>query len=248
MQEDNIHVFSNQTNNVAKNYLDSIKSYADVKLLFDVGTVIVLSIIVLVLIDIIKLPTASLFLLIYLFVIMIPQFSTIQRSYQYFINMLPAYDNVMKLKKQCLENSEINEFNGAKIELNNRLHLENVSFSYIDKEHYFMKNLNLKILRGKTTALIGPSGAGKSTVADLVMGLIKPDEGVITVDDITLSNKYFNFWRNQIGYVSQETFLFNETVRFNLLLAQPKANEEDINECIKTRPQPMNLFQNSLKV
>ena len=68
MQEENINIFSNQTNQVAKNYLDAIKSYADVKLLFDIGTVIVLSIMVLFLIEIIKLPTASLFLLIYLFV------------------------------------------------------------------------------------------------------------------------------------------------------------------------------------
>ena len=119
MQEDNINIFSNQTNQVAKNYLDSIKSYADVKLLFDIGTVIVLAIMVLFLIQIIKLPTASLFLLIYLFVMMIPQFSTIQRSYQYFINMLPAYDNVMNLEKQCLENSEVIESIGYKIELNN---------------------------------------------------------------------------------------------------------------------------------
>ena len=103
MQEENINIFSNQTNKVANNYLDAIKSYADVKLLFDIGTVIVLSIMVLFLIEVIKLPTASLFLLIYLFVVMIPQFSTIQRSYQYFINMLPAFNNVMNLEKQCLE-------------------------------------------------------------------------------------------------------------------------------------------------
>ena len=119
MQEDNIEIFSNQTNQVAKNYLDSIKSYADVKLLFDIGTVIVLAILVLVLIDVVKLPTASLFLLIYLFVMMIPQFSTIQRSYQYFINMLPAYDNVMNMEKECLENNEIKESNWRWIILKN---------------------------------------------------------------------------------------------------------------------------------
>ena len=170
MQEENIRVFSNQTNQVAKNYFNAIKSYADVKLLFDVGTVIVLSIMVLVLIEVIKLPTASLFLLIYLFVRMIPQFSIIQHTYQYFINSLPAYDNVMVLEKQCLENSEIRESIGDKMEFKKEVTLENVSFSYRDEEHFVMKNLNLQILAGKTTAISGPSGAGKSTVADLVMG------------------------------------------------------------------------------
>ena len=233
MQEENIRVFSNETNNVAKNYLESIQTYADVKLLFDVGTVIVLAIMVIILLEVIKLPTASLFLLIYLFIMMIPQFSMIQSSYQYFITMLPAYDNVMMVEKQCLENSEIMEYNGDKIELNNAVTLDNVSFSYRDKDHEFIRNLNLNILAGKTTAIVGSSGAGKSTVADLVMGLIQPDEGEIKVDNITVSNNFTGYWRGQIGYVAQETFLFNETVRFNLLLAQPKANEKDINEALK---------------
>jgi len=214
MQEENIRVFSNETNNVANNYLESIQTYADVKLLFDVGTVIVLAIMVIILLEVIKLPTGSLFLLIYLFIMMIPQFSMIQSSYQYFITMLPAYDNVMMVETQCLENSEIMEYNGDKIELNKAVTLDNVSFSYTDKDHEFIRNLNLDIKVGKTTAIVGSSGAGKSTVADLVMGLIWPDEGEIKVDNVIVSNNFTGNWRGQIGYVAQETFLFNETIKF----------------------------------
>jgi ATP-binding cassette subfamily C protein len=232
MQEENINIFSNQTNKVANNYLDAIKSYADVKLLFDIGTVIVLSIMVLFLIEVIKLPTASLFLLIYLFVVMIPQFSTIQRSYQYFINMLPAFNNVMNLEKQCHENTDLLASKECQIELNKVISLENVSFSYRDEEHFLMKDLNLKIPVGKSIAIVGPSGAGKSTVADLIMGLIQPYEGKITVDGVPIT-KCPSSWRSQIGYVSQETFLFNETIKFNLLLSEPKADEEDILEALK---------------
>lgn len=233
MQEDNITVFSNQTDQVAKNYLNSIKSYADVKLLFDVGTVIVLALMVLFLIEIIKLPTASLFLLIYLFVMMIPQFSIIQHSYQYFINMLPAYDNVMNLGKECLENIEIKESIGERMVLNNAVFLNNLSFSYQDDQYFSIENMNLSISAGKTTVIAGPSGAGKSTVADLVMGLIKPDEGEIMVDNIPISKDFIGFWRNEIGYVAQDTFLFNETIRFNLLMAKPKANEKDIGDALE---------------
>jgi ATP-binding cassette, subfamily C, bacterial len=228
MQEENIKIFSYQTNSVAKNYIGAIKSYANVKLLFDVGTVIVLSIMVLFLIDVIKLPTASLLLLIYLFVRMIPQFSTIQHSYQYFINMLPAFENVKNLEKQCLDNSEDSKFKGNKIKLNKAIKLENISFSYQDKEYFAIDDLNLKISAGKTTAIVGSSGAGKSTVADLIMGLIKPDKGDITVDSISVTENYIGFLRDQIGYVAQDTFLFNDTIRFNLQLAQPKASEKDI--------------------
>jgi len=233
MQEENINIFSNQTDYVAMNYLDAIKSYADVKLLFDIGTVIVLSIMVLFLIEFIKLPTASLFLLIYIFVIMIPQFSTIQRSYQYFINSLPAFDNVINLEKQCLENNDLMLNKKCEIDLKKEIMLENVSFSYGHNNEYFMKNLNIKIPVGKTVAIVGPSGAGKSTVADLIMGLIKPDEGKIMVDDHSIS-KCSGSWRNKIGYVSQETFLFNETIKFNLQLSKPQANEIDIIKALKS--------------
>lgn len=232
MQEENINIFSNQTEKVAVNYLEVIKSYADVKLLFDVGTVIVLSIMVLFLVNVVKLPTASLFLLIYIFVIMVPQFSTIQSSYQYFINSLPAFENVMNIEKQCIDNREILESKKCKIEFNKILRLENVSFAYED-EHYLMKDINLEIPAGKTIAIVGPSGAGKSTIADLIMGLIKPFEGKITVDGHSIFN-CINSWRSQIGYVSQDTFLFNETINFNLFLSKPKANEKDVIEALKS--------------
>ena len=233
MQEENIRLFSNQTNRVAQNYQDTIKSYADVKLLFDIGTVIVLAILVLFLIEIIKLPTATLFLLIYLFVRMIPQFSTIQRSYQYFINMLPAFGNVIHLEKQCLINKDILEDKDCQIELNKYINLENVSFAYIEEEQFLMKNINLQIPIGKSIAIVGSSGAGKSTVADLIMGLIQPYEGKITIDGVPISKYNIGSWRSQIGYVSQETFLFNETIKFNLHLSQPEANEDNIIEALK---------------
>ncbi len=82
---------------------------------------------------------------------------------------------LINLEKQCLENIEINESSEDKITLKNAITLENISFSYRNEEHYVMKNLNLQIRAGKTTAIVGPSGAGKSTIADLVMGLIQPD-------------------------------------------------------------------------
>ena len=237
MEGENVEVFSKQTNQVASNYLNTIRSYADVKLLFDVGTVIVLAIMVLVLIQVIKLPTASLFLLIYLFVRMIPQFSSIQRAYQYFTNMLPAFGNVMNLEEDCLENSEatgsVDTSFDESIELKKEIRFENVTFAYQDEYDFTIKDMGLRIPAGKTTAIAGPSGAGKSTVADLVMGLIQPNDGMVMVDGVPVLEKSLALWRNSIGYVAQETFLFNETLRFNLLLASPDASEEELNESLK---------------
>ena len=146
--------------------------------------------------------------------------------------MLPAFSNVIHLEKQCLENSDLLETKECQIELNKVIRLENVSFSYGDDESYLMKDLNLQILVGKTIAIVGASGAGKSTVADLILGLIEPYEGKITVDNVPIT-KCFTSWRSQIGYVSQETFLFNETIKFNLLLSQPQAQDEDVIVALK---------------
>lgn len=233
MQDENIKVFSEQSDQVARNYLESIRTYVDVKLLFDIGTVVVLSVMVYFLIEIIKLPTATLFLLIYLFVRMIPQFSTIQRAYQYFINMLPAFSNVMKLEKECQENSEVPGEMDEKIKLEKEIKFEDVRFSYLGEDHFTIPGLNLTIPAGKTTAIAGPSGAGKSTVADLVMGLIKPEKGEITVDGVRVTEDSLSSWRNNIGYIAQETFLFNESIRFNLKQACPDASQEDIMEVLK---------------
>lgn len=233
MQDENIQVFKDQSNQVASNYLGAIRSYADVKLLFDVGTVVVLAVMVFFLIEVVKLPTASLFLLIYLFVRMIPQFSTIQRAYQYFINMLPAFGNVTDLEDQFLENCENSKLEEESIELKEAITFENVTFSYHGEDHFTLDSLNFKIPAGKTIAIAGPSGAGKSTVADLIMGLISPEKGRISVDGTSVSDEFFASWRNRIGYVAQETFLFNETIGFNLQLASPSASEEELNEALR---------------
>ncbi|UTB33123.1 MAG: ABC transporter ATP-binding protein/permease [Methanobacterium sp. ERen5] len=232
MQDPNIKLFSNQTNEVTSNYMDTMRSYVDVKLIFDVGTVIVLSIMVLLLIDVVKLPMASLFLLIYIFVVMIPQFSTIQRSYQYFINSLPAYENVLNLEEECILNKENLVNINSQIQFDHSIKFENVSFSYETKKHYSINEVNINIPKGKTVALVGPSGAGKSTMADLLMGLIQPDTGKITVDDNALD--FIGSWRDKIGYVSQETFLFNETIKFNLQLSNPDATDTDIYNALES--------------
>jgi ATP-binding cassette subfamily C protein len=159
---------------------------------------------------------------------MLPQFSAIQNSYQYILNMLPAFEDVVSLEKLCRENVENLSYKKSPTRLRKEVSFHNVSFSY-QEEHFSIIGLNLRIKAGKTTAIAGPSGAGKSTIADMVMGLIRPVIGTVTLDGDSISQS----WRNEIGYVAQDTFLFNETVRFNLLLAKPDAEEKDLIETLK---------------
>ena len=104
-----------------------------------------------------------------------------------------------------------------------------VTFTYRgDGETPALQDVSLKIAAQTTTAIVGPSGAGKSTLADLLMGLVTPSAGSVCVDDVPLSPERLQAWRRQVGYVSQETFLFHDSVRANLLWAQPEATDDDI--------------------
>lgn len=231
LEEENIKTFSNKSREVASSYLGAVRNYADVKLFFDTGSVFFLAMLVLVMVEFLKIPTATLLLLIYLFVRMIPQFSTIQHTYQFFLNMLPAYGNIRELERKCQEAREVPEKKIQNIQFKESIKLEDLVFSYPQGD--FNLNIDhLEIGYGKTTAIVGPSGAGKSTLADVIMALHPPDQGKFQVDGQSLEGNLFS-WRQKIGYVAQETFLFNDTIRNNLLLAREDATEEDLYQVLR---------------
>ena len=147
--------------------------------------------------------------------------------------MIPAFATIMDLERECEKASEP-KLKTGKVELHGEIKFENVSFSYDSSgESFSLKNLNLTIKAGQTTAVVGLSGAGKSTIADMVMGLINPENGNILIDNDVLSGDNLSAWRSQIGYVAQDTFLFNDTICNNLLLAKPGAAEEEIITALK---------------
>lgn len=231
MEEKNVELFQDVADDVSQKYTDAFRNYADVRFMFDLGSVVILSIIVFILVAVLAIPTAELLILLFLFVRIIPIFSTIQRSYQYFINMLPAYKTVTEMEKECLNQAEF-ETKIKEIVFKNSVTFKEVNFSY-GPDKFSIDNLNLDIKSGKTTALVGLSGAGKSTVVDMVMGLLMPDGGDVLIDGKPFTKEYVSAWRGKIGYVAQETFLFNDTIRNNLLVASPDADEEMLLESLK---------------
>ncbi len=101
------------------------------------------------------------------------------------------------------------------------IEFRNVSFSY--NETPILKNINLTIPKGKTVALVGSSGAGKSTLADLVPRFHDVTDGEILVDGVNIKDYSIESIRAQIGIVSQEPILFNDTIGNNITLAHPDA-------------------------
>lgn len=110
--------------------------------------------------------------------------------------------------------------------------LDNINYSY-DREVPVFKSLNLNIPKGKTTAFVGPSGIGKSTLADLLLGLVKPSQGDILINGKPLRTYSLNSWRKRIGFVSQDTIIFNISIEENIRLGKPGASKDDVIEAAK---------------
>ena len=110
--------------------------------------------------------------------------------------------------------------------------VDNVSFSYGGSLRV-LDGLSLSFPQGGTTALVGPSGSGKSTVLNLLLRLYDPDEGRILVDGNDLRQVRFSALRRKMSYVGQDTFLFSGTVRENLRLVRPEAQDGQIIEAAR---------------
>ena len=108
----------------------------------------------------------------------------------------------------------------------NSIEFRNVSFAY-DIE-LILKNINLKVEKGKTIALVGPSGGGKSTLADLVPRFYDPTEGEVWIDGKPLTDYEIESMRKLMGIVTQESILFNDTIFNNIAFGMPNIDEEHV--------------------
>ena len=114
------------------------------------------------------------------------------------------------------------------------LECQNVYFRYNQNQStYALENINIQIPANHMTAIVGPSGAGKSTLIDLLMGLNQPEKGEVLIDGMPLTDENLLSLRKSISYVPQDPFLFNATIRDNLLMIEPNATEEEIWEALE---------------
>lgn len=109
---------------------------------------------------------------------------------------------------------------------------EHVEFSY-EESKKILKDISFTLNAGKSIAIVGPSGSGKSTIVNLIPRLYDVDSGSVTFDGIDVRKLDLKFLRDQVGVVSQETYLFNGTIRENLLYAKPDATEKAMVEALK---------------
>ncbi len=118
-----------------------------------------------------------------------------------------------------------------KNDFENNITLQNISFKY--ENEYVLKNFNLKVPKGSTIALVGQSGSGKSTIANLVTRFYDVNEGEIAIDNVNIKQLSKKSLRGLLGLVTQDSILFNDTVKNNIGLGKENASEVEIMEAAK---------------
>jgi ATP-binding cassette subfamily C protein len=230
VEDRHVRLFAALVDRVRQLAAAAVRTQAGAQQYFEIGTVLALSAVLYVSIEVLALSPAALLLLLFLFARILPRFSTIQESYQRFLHYQPAYHALLRMQSRCEAAAEPTAQLREPIDLREAVCLENVSFAY--RTDPVIRDLHLAVRMGEITALVGPSGSGKSTVADLVIGLLEPDRGRVLVDGVPLTAGRMQAWRGRIGYVAQDTFLFHDTVRANLLWASTEATAEDLDQAL----------------
>jgi ATP-binding cassette subfamily C protein len=179
------------------------------------------------------LEPAGLLVMVVIFSRLAPLISQFQQGWQSLVHMLPVFDRIVELQNLCAAAAESLSHATGRVSLQHELRLSCVGFRY-NKERGpgTLEELDLVIPAGSTIAIVGRTGAGKSTLADLLLGLLTPDNGTLLVDGIPLDEALLARWRRSVGYVPQDNFLFNDTIRANLLWAYPEAREDDFREAL----------------
>ncbi|MCF6347955.1 MAG: ABC transporter ATP-binding protein/permease [Flavobacteriaceae bacterium] len=130
-------------------------------------------------------------------------------------------ENPLKDKENAIE----------KQDFDNEISFDNISFKY--KDEYVLKDFSLTIPKGGTVALVGQSGSGKSTIANLITRFYDVNKGKITIDGIDIRNLTIKSLRSQLGIVTQDAILFNDSVKNNMLLGVESATDEQVIEALK---------------
>lgn len=161
-------------------------------------------------------------------------FSNIQLAQSEIHNMsayVPYLISALNYKKNALEHKE-QDFGKEKFNFNKALEFKNVSFAYNDRVKALF-DINFSVKKGEMVGIIGPSGSGKTTIVDLLLRLFAPKKGDIFLDEENIANINVKDWRKNVGYVSQDIFLFNDTIENNIRFYVDFINDEDIKEAAK---------------
>jgi ATP-binding cassette subfamily C protein len=179
--------------------------------------------------EFLALPLASIMGLVFVIANMVTKLNKVQQEYQKMVTFESAYWSLQEKIKNC-EHEQEEVLGTAKASLERSVCMDHVSFKY--GKHWVLQEASLELPAGFFTAITGSSGTGKTTVADLLIGLLRPQKGQILIDGQPLSTIDIKSWRRMIGYVPQETLLLHDTVMKNVTLGASDLSEKDVENAL----------------
>ena len=230
-----LDLFRRATHSIAEHFVATRHVFSASRVFFELAGWTALMAFLYVAVAWARLGTAQLVLMVFVFTRLLPRIGAMQGAWQQIVHYQPAFDAVEKLRAELDAAREAVADAPPALELQREVRLDNVSFRYDSAAGPDVaRNVSLTIPARRMTALVGASGAGKSTIADLLLGLLTPTEGRVLVDGEPLDGSRLAVWRNSIGYVPQEPFLFHDTIRANLLWARGDATEDELQAALRT--------------
>ncbi len=178
-------------------------------------------------VQVLSMPIATLAVFMLVVVRMVPLAMTVNNLRNEIALHLGSFENVNRIIKESETNTTIKNGSIPFTGLKSGIEFENVSFEY-SRGNRVLNNVSISIHKGETVAIVGASGAGKSTLADLILRLHDATSGRITVDGIDIKDYNVHALRGGIGFVSQDVFLFNGSVRENIGYGCSDADQRDV--------------------
>jgi ATP-binding cassette subfamily C protein len=209
------------------------------QLFYKVGSSLLIAFLVFISVKLFQAQPGQLVLIILIFSRLWPRFSGIQSNLEQLAASIPAFKSLLELQKECINAMELQDveqqYKHVKpLSIEQGIDCSKIDFRYNKNEPMFtLHNINLHIPANRMTAIVGRSGAGKSTLIDIIMGLMQPDKGHVLIDGIPLTSENLLSLRRAISYVPQDSFLFNGSIRENLLMIEPNTSEEQIWESLE---------------
>jgi len=183
---------------------------------------------------IVGLNMATTVTMLFLYMRLAPRVVTLHTTWQQLRSQMGGVETMLAMLDEAERNAEPELLDADKApSLRKAVDIRDASYSYDEGKTPALRSVSVTITAGTVTAIVGPTGSGKSTMIDLLLGLVEPDEGSIAVDGERLDQSNRRAWLGRVGYVPQETYLFNATIADNLRVANTAASDEELWEVLR---------------
>ncbi|MDR7000593.1 ABC transporter ATP-binding protein [Neobacillus niacini] len=238
LEESHNHWLNSLTKGMIEEQIEYITLKMDSQTFYKIASASLIAIFIYIFVMIFDAKPDQFILIFIIFSRLWPRITEIQSSMEQIATSIPAFRSFIEMQSNCKIAIEIEDDtiykNIKPLKIEKGIECRSVYFRYNQNEPSFvLQEINLKIPINCMTAIVGPSGAGKSTLIDILMGLNKPEQGSILIDGAELSDEKLLSLRRSVSYVPQDPFLFNVSIRENLLMVVPDATEQQIWEALE---------------